>query len=110
MNPSEWLALAGLLRIMMGADGHVSLREHRFVGKLASDLGPELWTYLAKAEVELPSEDAVRRAAARVAKPESRARIRAILEALAESDGVVLEEQELLDWLDEAWASGAGDQ
>lgn len=104
MNTAEWLALAGLLRLMMGAHGALSLREHRFVGQLASRLGPDLWTHLALAERDLPSEEAVRRQAARVVRPERQRQIRQILAELAHDGGAAPAERAILDWLDALWA------
>ncbi len=104
LDAMEWLALGGLVRTMMHADGKVSLKEHRMVATLATDLGPKLWDALARAERELPTEAAVRSHAAKVRRPESRKVIREALDAMARSDGMADEEQALLDWLDEAWA------
>ena len=104
MSRGPVLALAGLLRLMMGADGKLTLREHRFIAELAGELGGELWTSLAKAEIELPSDEAIKKQAARVTRAEPRARIRQILGDLAHADGVADAEQALLDWLDALWA------
>lgn len=104
MNGAEWLALAGLIRMMLRADGKVSRREHALVSELASRLGPELWSSLAKAEVELHDEEGVRKAAAKVVRPEPRAQIRAILEEVALADGMAEPEREMLAWLDALWA------
>lgn len=104
MNQAEWLALGGLIRAMMAADGKISMREHRLVGELATRLGPKLWEALAHAEAQLTDEAAVERQAARVVDPETRATIRGILEEVAVSDGMDETEQALLDRLDELWA------
>ena len=103
MNPAEWLALGGLIRAMMAADGKLSLKEHRLVAVLAGRLGPELWTCLAEAELRLKDEPALWRQAAKVVDPEHRAVIRGILEEVALSDGLAPAEQALLHRLDELW-------
>jgi len=104
MNQAEWLALAGLIKLMKDADGVVTLKEHRTVGKLASRMGSKLWEALALAERDLDSEAAIRRQAAKV-RPQSQALVRGALEELALADGLAEPEQELLAWLDELWAS-----
>jgi uncharacterized tellurite resistance protein B-like protein len=104
MNAAEWLALAGLIRMMLRADGNVSRREHALVSELATRLGPELWIALAKAEVELHDREDVQRAAARVVRPEPRAEIRSILEEVARADGMGEPERAVLAWLDTLWA------
>ncbi|MEC7523266.1 MAG: hypothetical protein VYE22_25525 [Myxococcota bacterium] len=104
MTPAEWLALGGLVRLMLQADGKVTLRENAAVGDLAIRLGAELWTALVRAEMELPNAERVRAHAATVARPEIRSLIRDALEELARADGMDDAERELLEWLDEAWA------
>lgn len=104
MNQAEWLALAGLIRAMIAADGKISIQEHRLVGKLAGRLGPKLWEALANAELQLTDQAAVERQAKKVVDPETRATIRAIIEEVALSDGMDETEQALLDRLDEIWA------
>ncbi|HBQ16890.1 MAG: hypothetical protein RLP09_17605 [Sandaracinaceae bacterium] len=104
MNPAEWLALGGLIRLMLQADGKVTLRENAAVGDLAIRLGAELWTALVRAELELPSMERTREQARLVQRPEIRALIRDALEELARADGLEASERELLDWLDEIWA------
>lgn len=103
LDAREWLVLAGLVRAMVHADGRVSLREHGLIGRLATRLGPALWTNLALAEVRFADEAALRSAAARVERPEARALIRAILEEVAAADGVDASERALLVWLDGLW-------
>ena len=103
LDAREWLVLAGLVRVMMHADGKISVREHGLVGRLATRLGPALWTNLALAEIRLPDEAAVRSAAARVERPAARALIRAVAEEVAWADGIDDSERALLDWLDALW-------
>ena len=103
MNPAQWLALAGLIRSMIAADGRLSMKEHRLVAVLAARLGSELWASLAEAERKLKDDAAVWRQAAKVVDPEHRALIRGILEEVALADGLDPSEQALLDRLDELW-------
>ncbi len=103
LDDREWLALGGLIRAVMHADGKVTLKEHRMIAKLAAELGPQLWDALARAEHELGDEASVRAAAARVKRPEARKVIRRALVAMAGADGVSSEEQALLDWVDAEW-------
>src|SRR5688572_18790820 len=93
MNHAEWLALAGLVRLMVHSDGVVTRKEHRFVSNLAQRFGSEAWSSMAEAELRLTSEALVKAQAARVVRPETRAQIRAILVELAAAGGVGNEEQ-----------------
>ena len=105
LDDGEWLALGGLLRAMMRADGKISIREHRMVAELVQALGPKLWESLAYAERELTSEALVFAQAERVRRPASRAIIRDAIVRMAGSDGIAGEEQALLDRLDALWAA-----
>lgn len=104
LNTAEWLALAGLIRLMMDADGKVTIREHRTVATLAQRLGPKLWEAMAHAERDLDGEAGIRRQAERVVRPHAQVIIRDALEEMAQSDGIAEEEQALLDWIDALWA------
>jgi len=101
----EWLALAGLIRLVRDADGKITPKEHQKVAALVRHFGPTLWEFLAKAERQLEDEDAVRRQAAKVERPEAREAIREALVEMANTDGMSDAEQRVLDWLDALWAA-----
>lgn len=102
---ADLIVLAGLLRLMLGADGRLSERELEHADDLPRRLGigPEEWrSHWDRAARELPNAQAVREAAAAL-RGDLRDSVYEILYRLAEADGIDDSEWDLLEWLDRHW-------
>ena len=125
LQPHELLALVGLARILIRADGTFSAEEAAALQDVAaallpqgpdttpyregSDEGPTaehevIWALLDRASTELRDEDAVKAVARTVVRPEARVAIYDALFQVASSDVVSSDEWPILDWLAEQWA------
>jgi hypothetical protein len=124
LQDHEQLAFAGLARLLIRADGTFSSEEAGALEKVALDLlgapGPAdspyrspaaqevdpdaLWELIDRAASELPEDEAVKKAALAVLRPEARSAIYGALFEIASSDVIALEEWPLLDWLAAQWA------
>jgi len=101
----ELLVLAGLVRVMLTADGRLSQRELEHTDELPRhlDLSADEWQRLwEEATRSLPNATRVCEAAARV-RPEVRDAVYERLYHLADADGLTDPEWDLLEWLDETW-------
>jgi len=122
LTEQELLALAGLLRVLVLADRQVDVHEldalERVGQKVAEAariddpyrsaappaMGPDAFRgVFAQASRQLPDNAAVRAAAQRVERQEAREILFTILLEVAASNGIVPEEQALLDWLKAEW-------
>lgn len=120
LTASEALILAGLLRQLIRADGHFTDPERLALahvsnqvivtespsatGDGASPLGEDaLYAKIDEAAQAYASEDALRKAAFTVTRPEARAAIHALLFEVAASDTISVGEARVLDWLAEIW-------
>ena len=126
LTRDELLALAGLLRTIVLADREIDgyeLDALDGVGRRVALLGSVATTYrtaeramgagefralFGEACRKLPTDDAVRKAAEAVVRPEAREILFAILRDVAASNGIVPEEQAILDWLLERWGLVTG--
>ena len=123
LTEGELLALAGLLRVMVLADRQVDVHEldalervgHKVARTAHVDdpyrsaappaMGPDAFrSVFARASRELPDGAAVRAAAQGVERQEAREILFTILLEVAASNGIVPEEQAVLDWLKEQWS------
>jgi uncharacterized tellurite resistance protein B-like protein len=101
----ELLVLAGLVRVMLTADGRLSQRELEHADELPRhlDLSADEWRRLwEEATRTLPNATQVREAAAHL-RPEVRDAVYERLYHLADADGLDDAEWDLLEWLDETW-------
>lgn len=106
----ELLVLAGLVRVMLTADGRLSHRELEHADELPRhlDLAADEWQRLwEEATRALPNATRVREAAARL-RPEVRDAVYERLYHLADADGLDDAEWDLLEWLDETWLGATG--
>ncbi len=106
LTRDELVLLAGALRLMMMADGELSIEEGQFVTELGARLGyaPRGWELVwTDAARVYPSADLVKEALAAVDRPDARETIYEYLYLLAEEDSIVDAEWDLLEWLDETW-------
>ena len=131
LTEPEMLALAGLLRVLIRADGAFSAAEHAALAGVAASvalvavsdtvedatprttaepplpLGDDaLFALIERAGRELPDEASIRALARTVTRPVARATIHALLFEVAASDGIAAGESAVLDWLAECWALG----
>lgn len=106
LTRDEQLALGGLLRILIRADGDFTEEEEERVGALGEELGGRdvLWKAISDSAQAFADDDAITRAGAAVSRPEARALILGVLTNVAGSDGVDASEQGIVDGLRAAWA------
>jgi hypothetical protein len=126
LSDNEKLALCGLARALLQSHAGVSADEQAALedvlqevfaptaimtpGETAYRASPQVETptvdvgaWLERAARELPDDDAVRAAAQRVMRPESRELICDALFSLAATDTVSESEWKVLDWLTDTW-------
>jgi len=101
----EQLALGGLLRVLIRADGSFSETEEQHLDAVADELGGRelLWKIISRSAQEHGNDDAIKADALKVERPRIRELIRGILEDVARAETIEPAEQSLLDWLDEKW-------
>jgi uncharacterized tellurite resistance protein B-like protein len=123
LQPHELLAFAGLARVLIRADGTFSAEEAAALEQVAEEFfaaksgdapyrqeaqtmpDPDaIWNLLDRAASELGDEEAVKRAAQAVQRPEARGAIYDALFHIASSDVVSGDEWPILDWLAAEWA------
>jgi len=106
LTRDERLALGGLLRILVRADGEFSEAEEATINRVGERLGGSsgaLWRVISQSAQDYPEDDAILELARRVERPQARELLRALLEEVAAGDLVSEPEHELLAWLDDAW-------
>ncbi|MCB9601978.1 MAG: hypothetical protein H6720_16795 [Sandaracinus sp.] len=107
LEPSEQLALGGLLRILIRLDGSFSEEEERCLEEVADGIGGRdaLWRVISRSAQEHKNDDDIRASAKAVSRSEARNLIRETLVGVAMAETIVPEEQRLIDWLDETWSA-----
>lgn len=104
LDDDERLALVALTRAIVMGDQKVSAAEAETVPKVIEALGYAAYQAAVQAAHERLADDAALTAfLGKIVRPEARALIRETVSRLAKSDGVVPEEQRVLDWLSAAW-------
>ncbi len=107
LDDKEQLALVGLLRLMIKADEELSDDENARVVQVRDAMGNERFQAMATlARKHVRARESVTASMAEVTRPEAKQRILAELEKLAESDGLVESEKELLAWVRTTWKLG----
>lgn len=102
--PDEKLALAGLVRMVVRADGTFSPAEVSAVTQLGKELGSgEFWRLMAMAQQELEDADDLMEVVDRVHRQEVREWIYGVLVGLAAVDGIDDTEGSVLDWVMQVW-------
>lgn len=120
----ERLTYAALLRTVVRLDGHVTPEEQSVVDEASRELlrpsmapdaavsdaddARELGALLDRSAEEFPDDEAVRRAAAGVTRPEAREAIYAALLAVSAAGTITTGEAGLLDWLAASWELDVG--
>lgn len=114
LSDDERLALAGLVRLMVKADGEFSPEEAGAVAELAVELGEvPFWAAIDRAAQELTDDDKIRAAARAVIRVDARETIYGALLALSQHGATTGGEDALLDWLADEWEleiSDVGDE
>ena len=122
LKPHEQLALAGLVRFIVQADGRYSPEEFSALTPIVEDLlsskpatdspyrngegEPDAsagWALLDRAAEELDDDEAVKQAAMAVTDQNAREAIFLALYELAASDTITEEEWPVLEWLQKEW-------
>jgi len=107
LTRDEQLALGGLVRMMIRADGVFTPEEEERVSAIGEELGggPLLWRIVSDSAQAFRSDADVRRAASAIARPDARELVLGILTSVAVADTVTPGEQGLIDGLRAAWAA-----
>jgi hypothetical protein len=107
LNDVELLALVGLARWVVRADGVVSEAEGAALLQLAEQVGAARWTDTLRGPgAQLRRREEVEAAVVAVERQEAREAIYEALHALAATDEVVGREAQVLDWVMTAWDLG----
>lgn len=107
LNDVELLALVGLARWVVRADGVVSEAESAALLQLAEQVGAARWTDTLRGPgAQLRRREEVEAAVVAVERQEAREAIYEALHALAATDEVVGREAQVLDWVMTAWELG----
>ena len=101
---NERLALVYLSKQLIWADREFSKVVTILLREMATAMGNKTWTELTRSlKDRLKSEQDVMDLVHGVERPEARTLIHTTLHKLAESDGLVEAEKEILDWVAKAW-------
>jgi uncharacterized tellurite resistance protein B-like protein len=105
LTRDEQLALGGLVRLMIRADGVFTQEEEERVSAIGDELGGGelLWKIVSDSAQAFRTDADVRRAAAAIARDEARDLVLGILTSVAVADTVTPGEQGLIDSLRAAW-------
>jgi hypothetical protein len=104
LHPDELLALVALSRAIVRADGVVTPKEGRMVGRLALAIGEERYRQaFARAVETYPDEVALKRFLETIQRVEARQLIFDTILDLAVTDELSPAELPLLRWLETTW-------
>ena len=105
LTKDEQLALGGLVRLMIRADGVFSEEEEERVSAIGEELGGGalLWRIVSDSAQAFRTDADVRRAASEIKRQGARELILGVLTSVAVADTVTVSEQGLIDALRAAW-------
>jgi hypothetical protein len=111
--PHELAALAGLVRVLVRADGRFTPQESAAIDRIAAADGATdlLWQAISTSAQKAQTDDQIAEAVASVKRLEAQIRIVALLDELAAADGVQPAETALLTDIRRRWQpreSGGG--
>lgn len=107
LNEDEELALLGLMREIVQADGDYSPGERRAVDELREELGPARFDKaILRAMDAFDSRAELKEHAKKITRPGARKAIFDALTSVAASDGVTSNEEKPLAWLASWWGLG----
>lgn len=106
LSRQEQLALGGLLRMLIRADGDFTEAEEEKLNALGESLGGSdlLWKVISDSAQAFANDAAITEAAAQVERADVRELIASTLDSLAASDGVDAKEAALVASLRAKWA------
>jgi hypothetical protein len=109
LQSDELLALVALSRAIVRADGVVTPKEGRMVGRLALEIGEDRYRQAFTRAVEsYPDEPSLKRFLESIQRPEARQLIFDTTLDLAVSDELTPAEVPLLRWLETTWQISYG--
>ncbi len=110
LTRDEQLALGGLVRLMIRADGVFTQEEEERVTAIGEELGGGalLWRIVSDSAQAFRSDADVRRAGAAVRRSDARELVLGVLTSVAVADTVTPGEQGLIDALRAAWLAADG--
>ena len=105
LTKDEQLALGGLVRLMIRADGVFSEEEEERVSAIGEELGGGalMWRIVSDSAQAFRTDADVRRAASEIKRSDARELILGVLTSVAVADTVTVSEQGLIDALRAAW-------
>lgn len=105
LTRDEQLALGGLIRLMVRADGVFTEEEEQRIDAIGEELASRelIWRMISDSAQAFPNDAALRRAAAAVTRTEVRELMLGVLSSVAVADTVTPGERGLLDSLRAAW-------
>jgi hypothetical protein len=105
LTDAERLALGGLLRLMVRADGEFTEAEEHAVNELGDELGGArlLWSAISDSAQAFKTDQDVRRAGVELSRPEVRRLVLDALHRVARADSIAPGEQGILEALRSHW-------
>jgi uncharacterized tellurite resistance protein B-like protein len=104
LTPEEELALVGLLREIVQADGEYSDQERKAIQIVRNELGPKRFDEtIGRCRDQFKSRGDLKEHAKGIKRQEARELIFQVLEKVAEVDGLDDEEKKPLKWLASWW-------
>lgn len=105
LTPEERLALGGLVRIVIRADGSFSEEEEARMDRIGDELGGRelLWKAISDSAQAFADDGAVRAAALGVRRAEARELILEVLTSVAAADSISPNELSVIDALRGEW-------
>lgn len=105
LTDDERLALGGLLRLLVRADGEFSVAEEERIDAVGDELGGKevLWKAISESAQHFKDDQAIRRAGLGIARPEVRELVLSILESVAIADTMSPGEEGILEALKSHW-------
>ena len=109
LTAAERLALGGLVRLLVRADGDFTEAEEETVNRIGEELGGAgmLWAAVSDSAQALRTDEEARRAGLAIERPEVRALVLAVLGRIARSDALAPSEEGILLALQSRWGVAA---
>lgn len=105
LTAAERLALGGLVRVIIRADGSFSEEEESRIDTIGDELGgrEQLWRAISDSAQAFRDDPAIRAAALAVTRPEVRELILEVMAGVAAADSISPKEMSLIDALRKEW-------
>lgn len=107
LTKEEKLALGGLVRVIVRADGSFSEAEETRIDRIGDELGGRdaFWKVISDSAQAFPDEQGIRQATLAVTRPEARELILGVLAGIAAADTISPAEMGLIDSVRAAWGA-----